>query len=83
MAIYDLILKLEKLDYYTDLLKKDIIPSSLLDCKVIYEFYQNLIKEEQTGKINRTIKRQAKKDTALEFGISERNVYHIIQKIEA
>ena len=75
MSTYDLINKLEKLDYFNDLLTSGIVPTNMLDYKVIYEFYQ-----KESERCSR--KKQALTNTADEFGVSERSVYLIIQKMK-
>lgn len=75
MNVYDLINKLEKLDYFNELLKSGLIPVNWLDYKVIFEFYQVERKKEK-------LRKQALTNTADEFGVSERTVYLIIQKMK-
>tara|TARA_Y100000815_G_C13153944_1_gene429063 strand:- start:36 stop:290 length:255 start_codon:yes stop_codon:yes gene_type:complete len=83
MSNYELITKLEKLDYFNSLLKGGIIPVTLIDYKVIYEWYLNELKRlSPSGKQSTTIKRQAKCNTAEEFSVSEVQVYKIIQKMK-
>ena len=82
MANYELISKLEKLDYFNSLLKGGIIPVNWIDYKVIYEWYLNELKRlSPSGKPTPKIKRQAKSNTAEEYSISEVQVYRIIQKM--
>lgn len=82
MSNYELIQKLEKLDYFKELLKCGIVPMNWVDYKVIYEFYKSeLIRlKSEKWRVSK-IRRQAKFNTAEEFGISERSVYLIIQKM--
>lgn len=84
MSAYDLISKLEKLDYFSELLTHGLVPINWLDYKVIYEFYLNeLEKFRVDGKVSAKNKRQAKENTAEEYGVSEVQVYRIIQKMKA
>lgn len=70
---YELISKLEQLEYFPKLLRTGIIPINWLDYKVIYEFY--LIESKKaSGK-------QLITNVAQEFNISERKVYFIVQKM--
>lgn len=73
---YDLIEKLEQLDYFNDLLKNGIVPTNWLDYKCIYEFY---IREVEKLDDSVKSKRQAKSNTAEEFNISEAHVYRIVK----
>lgn len=75
MSTYELIEKLEKLDYFNDLLKSGLVPLNWLDYKLIYEFYRGERKKEK-------FKKQALTNTADEFNVSERTVYLIIQKMK-
>jgi hypothetical protein len=75
MSTYELINKLEKLDYFNDLLKSGLVPLNWLDYKLIYEFYKEERKKDQ-------LKKQALTNTADEFNVSERTVYLIIQKMK-
>ena len=75
MSTYELIEKLEKLDYFNDLLKSGLLPMNWLDYKLIYEFYRTERKKEK-------FKKQALTNTADEFSVSERTVYLIIQKMK-
>ncbi len=70
---YDLISKLEKLEYFPQLLKSGIIPINWVDYKVIYEFYLKE-REKQKGK-------QLITNVAEEFNVSDRTVYLIVQKM--
>ena len=83
VANYELILELEKLDYFNKLVKKGILPLSWKNYKEIYEFY---LVEKNKLKLNKWTKkktyRQAKSNTSEKFRISERSVYLIIQKME-
>ena len=74
MSNYELIVKLEKLDYFKDLLKQGIIPLNWTNYKQIYEFYQH---EKKHAKGKQLITNVSEK-----FKISERSVYAIIQKME-
>lgn len=74
MSTYDLINKLEKLDYFNELLKSGLVPVNWIDYKVIYEFYKK-------ERISCKYRKQALTNTADEFSISERSVYLIIQKM--
>lgn len=76
MSTYDLIEKLEKLDYFNDLLKRGLVPLNWLDYKVIFEFYTAERKKQKFNK-------QALTNTAQEFNVSERTVYLIIQKMKS
>ncbi|WP_097055529.1 hypothetical protein [Salinimicrobium sediminis] len=75
MSTYELIEKLEKLDYFSDLFRSGILPPHWLDYKVIYEYYQEQLKKEK-------LRKQALTNTADEFNVSERTVYIIIQKMK-
>ena len=72
---YQLISKLEKLDYFNELLKQGVLPSNWLTYKDIYEFY--LEEKKVTKKRKQRITNVAEK-----FRVSERSVYLIIQKME-
>ena len=74
MSKYELIAKLEQLDYFNDLLKQGIVPINWTTYKQIYEFYQQ---EKQHAKGKQLITNVSEK-----FKISERSVYAIIQKME-
>jgi hypothetical protein len=74
VANYELILQLEKLDYFNKLVKKGILPLSWKNYKEIYEFYL-VEKNKEKGK-------QLVTNVAEQFKISERSVYLIIQKME-
>lgn len=73
-STYKLLLRLEKLPYFNDLLLSGIVPVNVLDYKVIYEYY--LVECENEEK-----KTQALTNTAIEFGVSDRTVYDIIRKM--
>lgn len=75
VTTYELIEKLEQLDYFNALLRQGIIPMNWVDYKVIYEFYTSERKKEK-------FKKQALTNTADEFNVSERTVYLIIQKMK-
>ena len=82
MATYDLIKELEALKSFPKLVKRGIIPVNWIDYKVIYEFYLlELEKLKTDGVIKHGDKRQAKENTAEEYGISERTVYLIAKKM--
>lgn len=83
MITYELIQKLESLDYFDSLLKHGIVPVNWVDYKVIYEFYlRELERLKIKGSVSPKIKRQAKCNTAEEFSVSEVQVYKIIQKMK-
>lgn len=71
---YQLISKLEKLDYFNELLSNGIIPTNWATYKEIYEFYL-IEKETEKGK-------QLITNVAEKFNISDRSVYLIVQKME-
>lgn len=81
MTTYKLIKKLESLPYFNDLLKNGIIPTTWVDYKVIFEFYKAELEKLQRQS-KKGAKRQAKTNTAQEFGVSERSVYFILKKLE-
>lgn len=75
MVTYELISRLQDLPYYNELLKQGIIPITLIDYKVIYEFY---CKEKNSG-----IKGgQLITNVGEEFNIGDRLVYNIVKKME-
>lgn len=74
MVAYELIKELEQLPYFNQLLKSGLLPINWIDYKVIYEFYLNELKVQDS-------KTQALTNTSTEFNISERSVYLIIQKM--
>lgn len=83
---YQLIKKLEKLDFFKDLLSSGIIPVNWIDYKVIYEFYMNEVNILTLNKVMssqelRSAKRTAKTITAEQFSIGESSVYQIIKKM--
>ena len=85
---YELIKRLESLDYFPQILTSGIIPMNWIDYKVIYEFYiSEIAKLNKGGKVTgqelRTAKRTAKTYTADEFKIAESSVYRLIQKMES
>ena len=69
-----LISKLEKLDYFNELVMQGILPSNWKTYKEIYDFYLDE-KEKEKGK-------QLITNVAEKFNISERSVYLIVQKME-
>lgn len=83
MVTYELIQKLEQLPYYRELLTGGIIPMSVIDHKVIYEFYLRELVKLRSSKYQKNIKTQAKYNTAVEFDISERSVYMIVRKMKS
>ena len=72
---YELISKLQKLDYYKDLLKQGIIPMTVIDYKLIYEYY---CKEKSRG-IRHS---EAITFTGEEFNLGDRSIYIIIKRME-
>ena len=74
MSTYELISKLEKLDYFHDLLRQGILPSNWSTYKTIYDYY---LEEKENLKGKQLITTVADK-----FNISDRSVYLIIQKME-
>lgn len=55
-----------------------------IDYKMIYEYYCTEVETLRACKWNnKTVKRQAKENTAEKFNISERSVYLIIQKMKS
>jgi len=83
MVAYELIQKLEKLDYFDQLLKGGIVPMNMIDYKVIYEFYMNDLKRLKSDKWAKNIKGQAKSNTAEEFNITERMVWVIVKRMRS
>lgn len=83
MVAYELIQKLEQLDYFDQLLKGGIIPMHLIDYKMIYEFYVNELNTLKKIRWVKNTKRQAIENTAGEYNISERTVYEIIKKMKS
>lgn len=82
MSNYELIRQLEELPYFNSLLKQGIIPMNWVDYKVIYEFYcQEVERLKREKYVSGKFTRQAKLNTAEEYGISERSVYLIIKKM--
>ena len=71
---YELISKLEKLDYFNELLMKGILPLSWKTYKEVYEFYLKEKKKEKG--------RELVDNVAAKFKISIRSVYAIVQKME-
>lgn len=80
---YELILELEKANFFNKLVSRGILPLSWKTYKEVYEFY---LVEKNKLKMNKWTKkktyRQAKSNTSEKFNISERSVYLIIQKME-
>lgn len=74
MVAYKLIIELEQLPYFKDLLKQGIVPMTWIDYKVIYEFYLR-----ESEKENGT---QLIANVAQEFNVSERLVYKIVKKMK-
>lgn len=74
VTAYTLISKLEKLDYFNQLVMQGILPSNWKTYKEIYDFYLDE-KEKEKGK-------QLITNVAEKFNISERSVYLIVQKME-
>jgi len=72
--IYNLLVKLQTLEYYNLLIDKKIVPSNWHTYKLIYEYY---IEQRQTlkGKVLIT-------KIVDHFYISPRSVYAIIEKME-
>lgn len=80
---YQLISKLEKLDYFNELLKQGIVPTNWATYKEIYEHYLGEIQKLKDSRWSaKKTYRQAKCNTAERFNISERSVYLIVQKME-
>ena len=79
-ATYELIKKLEQLDYFPQILTSGLIPMNWIDYSVIYEFYlkdlETILKGEPS---NQKARRQSKANTAEEFNIGESSVYRIIK----
>jgi len=71
---YELITKLEKLDYFNDLLKQGIVPINWTTYKQIYEFYC-VEKQKEKGK-------QLITNVCEKFRLSESSVYEIIKKMK-
>lgn len=83
MSLYQIILKLEQLDYFPELIKKGIIPAIFIDYKVIYEYYLSQVPTlHKSEKLNRSHRRKAKVIAAEEFNLSEAQVYKIVRKLE-
>lgn len=79
---YELLKKLEKLEYFNNLLTSGIIPLNWIDYKMIFEFYTKELLKLSAGEITTArMKRQAKTNTAEEFSIGESSVYQIIKKM--
>lgn len=72
---YELLSKLQSLPYYKDLLKQGIIPITLIDYKVIYEFY---CQEKASGVKGG----QLITNVGEEFNIGDRMVYIIVKRME-
>lgn len=80
---YELIKKLEQLDYFPQILTSGIIPMNWMDYKVIFEFYESELKKLSKGiEPTAKLKRLAKTHTADEFKIGESSVYQIIKKMK-
>ena len=72
--IYKLLVKVQQLDYYPQLIEKKIIPSNWISYKLVYEYYierRELLKGKAL--IDEVINR---------FYISESSVYDIVKKME-
>ena len=88
ISTYELIKKLETLEYYPQILTTGIVPMNWIDYKVIYEFYLDELKVFSkhgilTGQELRTAKRTAVTSAVDEFKIGESSVYRIIKNMEA
>lgn len=83
MSNYKLIVMLEKLPYFNELLTEGIIPMNWIDYKVIYEFYCVEVERlKREGFSKSRARSTANTLTAEEYGISERTVYAIIVKMK-
>lgn len=85
---YELIKKLEELDFFSEILTAGIVSMNWIDYKVIYEHYGDEVKihtkdGKLTGQELRRAKRTAKTATADKFRVSESSVYKIIQGMES
>lgn len=76
MVKYELLSKLQKLPYYNELLKQGIVPLTLVDYKVIYEFY---CREKASG----TRGGQLITNVGEEFSIGDRMVYVVVKSMES
>lgn len=84
MVAYELFKKLEKLDYFQDLLQTGIIPITWVDWKVAYEhFLQTQEEMVRKGTKLRNAKAQAITTTADQYRISESHLYKIINIMES
>ncbi len=73
MSTHDLLGKLEKLEFFNDLITSGIVPVEWLDYKLMYEYYLDELKSVKST--------QAICNTAEEFKVSERTVYTIVKKL--
>lgn len=85
---YELIKKLEALDFFSEIMTSGLIGMNWIDYKVIYEFYIKQLSvlnlsDQPSARKRSNVRRQAKTNTAEEFNISEVLVYKIIQKMTA
>ena len=71
---YEVISKLQKLDFFSQLLTKAILPMYWVDYKVIYDFYS-----QEKLKVKKS---QAITNTSEEYKVSEGQIYHIIKRME-
>lgn len=76
MVKYELLSKLQELPYYNQLLKQGVVPITLVDYKVIYEWY---LQEKSSG----TKGGQLITNVGEEFKIGDRTVYAIIKSMES
>lgn len=74
MVRFELLERLEKLDYYNELQTSGIIPMVHICHKEIYEFYKSQTNQEGL---------EAKTITAEKYNITERSVYLIIKKMRS
>lgn len=83
---FQLLEKLEKLPYFSQLLATGIIPVNWITYKQVFEFYNNEVKRLTLNKTLSSgelgeIRRTSITTTAEEFRIGESSVYRIIQKM--
>lgn len=76
MTNYELISALQRMDCFSQLLIKAILPMYWIDYKVIYEFYC----QEKSKDLGHS---QVVTNTAEEYGISEKHVYKIKKRMES
>jgi len=74
MKLFDLLTTIENDKTYWLLIKKGVIPISILDRKIYYEYY--------TDKIRTNKKRKAIELTAIEFDVTLMTVYNAIKFME-